>query len=579
MEQTLNNQLPTNRYKGAALLVVLFIVMAITILSLGFLSRSDVELACGRNMVLRTQIDYLADSGLEHARGLILNPQDVDSEYWTGADAQQLIAGSVDYYDLAVVRDDLNPSDRCNYTIDCNAYRLEGGERIGRSEIRAQLRLDPCIALWSGNDMTVWDGTTVYGDVYCNGTLINAGAIDGDAFAHALSGNNISGQVKSVADLSLSWPRVTVADFTTNYTTLTISTGTISGQTFGPYDPVRVCYRNGALVLAGNVRIEGMLIVNGDLSIQGIANSIIAAKKCPALFVTGDLIVGSNGDLDIEGLAVIDGGVRVSAGDANINILGGLFVQGNLLETTSDSSSNDNKGTIVGATWTPVTDGYALNFDGVDDYVKIDANPSLDNLGAITMTARIYPREDSHWHVLDKGEGDKRLYAEGVERTLNGLIRYSSMHANSGGVSNTIVLNSWQHVALTWDQATNTTRLFHNGIEVQYNFQDIGSGSMLDDTTHPFIIGARGGLQDITFFNGLIDDVRIYDRVLDVNDIPPPEGLPGLIGHWKMDEGGRSRITITAAPAKTAVEIWSQTGDVEKWGQAVGAFYRSIKRR
>jgi len=80
----------TNR-QGAALLVVLFIVMVITVLSLGFLSRSDVELACGQNMVLRTQMDYLAESGLEHARGLILNPQDVVSEYWTGATGQQVM--------------------------------------------------------------------------------------------------------------------------------------------------------------------------------------------------------------------------------------------------------------------------------------------------------------------------------------------------------------------------------------------------------------------------------------------------------------------------------------------------------
>jgi len=141
------------------------------------------------------------------------------------------------------------------------------------------------------------------------------------------------------------------------------------------------------------------------------------------------------------------------------------------------------------------------------------------------------------------------------------------------------VLNSWQHVALTWDQATNTTRLFRNGIEVQYNFQNIGSGSMLDDATDPFIIGARGGLQDGMFFNGLIDDVRLYNRALDVNDIPPTDGLSGLIGHWKMDEGGRSRITITAAPEKTAIEIWSQTGDTQKWGQAAGAFFKSIERK
>jgi len=49
----------TSDRRGAALLVVLFIVMAITIAALGFVSQSDVELACGQNMVLRRQMDYL----------------------------------------------------------------------------------------------------------------------------------------------------------------------------------------------------------------------------------------------------------------------------------------------------------------------------------------------------------------------------------------------------------------------------------------------------------------------------------------------------------------------------------------
>ncbi|MGD2095659.1 MAG: hypothetical protein PVH77_11680, partial [Phycisphaerales bacterium] len=116
--------------RGAALLVVLFVVMVITILSLGFLSRSDVELACGQNMVIRTQMDYLAESGLEHAKGLILNPQEISSENWT-VTGQQLIEGSNDYYDIEVVIDESNPDNHCNYIIDCNSYRMRGGERIG----------------------------------------------------------------------------------------------------------------------------------------------------------------------------------------------------------------------------------------------------------------------------------------------------------------------------------------------------------------------------------------------------------------------------------------------------------------
>ncbi|MHC4679209.1 MAG: hypothetical protein ACYTEK_10970, partial [Planctomycetota bacterium] len=151
----------TSERTGAALLVVLFIVMAITITALGFVSQSDVELACGQNMVMRAQMDYLAESGLEHARGLILNPQDVGppDEYWKGGTNLQLSSGS-DFYEVRVDRD---AGDFCNYIIDCNAYREKGAERIGLSRLHAELRLDPCIAYWAGSDTTVWPQMTING--------------------------------------------------------------------------------------------------------------------------------------------------------------------------------------------------------------------------------------------------------------------------------------------------------------------------------------------------------------------------------------------------------------------------------
>jgi hypothetical protein len=317
--------------KGAALLVVLFIVMVITISSLGFLSRSDLELACGQNMALRTQMDYLAESGLEHAKGLILNPQDLASEYWTGATGQQLVAGN-DYYDVAVVRDDSDITNLCNYIIDSNSYRLRSGEKIGRSNIRAELRLDPCIAVWTGKNTTIWSGVTINGDFYCKGTLTNNGAIDGDVFAIGMSGSgSIAGQRKDVNDLSLAWPRVTVADFTSNYTTQTIADSNLTGP-FGPYNPVRICYRTGDLTLVGNAKIEGMLVVDGNLTVQGIANTLTAAKNLPALLVTGNLIAESGGSLQINGLAVVDGTMQVSAEAAGINILGGLFVKNGIVD-------------------------------------------------------------------------------------------------------------------------------------------------------------------------------------------------------------------------------------------------------
>jgi len=187
--------------------------------------------------------------------------------------------------------------------------------------------------------------------------------------------------------------------------------------------------------------------------------------------------------------------------------------------TTATDSVGTNDGTIYGAQWTTGQVGGASNFDGLNDYVRIPGNVALTNLNKITLEAWIYPRQDSHWHILDKGDGDKRIYAEGTSLTLDGRVRYTGSDAFVRSVSNTVVLNAWQHVALTWSRADNTTRLYHNGLEVNYSVKTVGSGSPLYDTSHPWTIAARGALGPVTFFDGLIDEAAIYDQVLSADKI------------------------------------------------------------
>jgi len=315
---------------GVALLVVLFIVATGTVLALGFLSRSDIELQCGQNMILKTSMDYLAESGLEHARGLILCPQDVAGAYWSGGVGQQLDNNSQDFYDVNVVK-----LDECDWRISSTAYRQRGGQLVGRSSLEAELRLDPVVALWVGASTTLQPGATVNGDVYCNGSLTNMGAINGDVFADSISGNSPTGQIKPTADLSLGWPNVTVSDFIFNYPQQAVG-GFLWGQTFGPYEPRRILYSNFALELAGGVTVNTMLIVDGNSTITGSNNIISAAKNVPALLVTGDLIVAPGASLAIEGLAVVDGSVHIDPNSGGVNISGGLFIAGGL----NDSGGN-----------------------------------------------------------------------------------------------------------------------------------------------------------------------------------------------------------------------------------------------
>ena len=130
--------------RGVALIVVLFIVMIATILSLGFLTRSDSELSCGANMVMKTQMDYLAESGLEYAKGRIVS--DSNSAVSWAVAGQQLYSGN-DYYDVNVVSltvpDPNQPMQTFDYQIVSTGYREKNGRNIGESTLKAELFVDP----------------------------------------------------------------------------------------------------------------------------------------------------------------------------------------------------------------------------------------------------------------------------------------------------------------------------------------------------------------------------------------------------------------------------------------------------
>jgi len=328
---------------GVALLVVLFIVMAITILSLGFVSRSDVELACGQNMILRTEMDYLAESGLEHARGLILNPQDIGLEDWTGIHTElQLVEGSSDYYNVTVNRDS---TDFCNYIIECNAYRLQGGDTIGRSSVIATLRLDPCIAYWAGESTTISSRIAITGDVYCNGTLINNGTIDGDAFATSNISGTITGRKNETVTLSypVAWPNLSVTDFEPKYyigATLYSAQQIVGVDIPSPGLLTDVQYCTGNVNMPDNVTINGTLVVGGDLTISGINNVITAQPNFPALVVGGQVLIKDGSSLVINGLAQIRGPIAFEPGviNANIQVTGGLFINSGGIEGITSSS-------------------------------------------------------------------------------------------------------------------------------------------------------------------------------------------------------------------------------------------------
>ena len=341
-------RLNRQKQEGAALLVVLFVVMVIAVVSLGFMSRSDVEMACGKNMMLRTQMDHLAESALEHAKGLILSPQDVGAEYWTGDVRQQLILGGDNYYDVNVVK-----LAECNYQITCAAYRETKGERVGGGNLIAELRIDPAIALWCGADTSISDRVTVNGDIYCNGNLSGSGHMGGDVFAtgSVTAAGVVGRKNNAVAQAPVSWPTLQAGDFNPQYyigpalySTNVIDSNVHPSGNFLPSagNPAGVRYCIGDIKLPGNVSIEGMLVVTGNLTVSGMNNVINAVKNFPALLVGGEVVIENGATLQINGLARIAQRMVISDGAENVDVdvLGALFIAAGGIDGAVSATTN-----------------------------------------------------------------------------------------------------------------------------------------------------------------------------------------------------------------------------------------------
>jgi hypothetical protein len=355
--------------------------------------------------------------------------------------------------------------------------------------------------------------------------------------------------------------------------------GVLSGQTFGPYDPVRICYNSSDVRLAGNVLIEGMLMVGGDLRVGGTGNVVNAGKNLPAVFVKGNMVIENGGGLDVCGLVVVDGQVLIGAGNAGVNILGGLFAAGGLAETAADSSSNGYFGVLYnGPTWRPSGGRIsgAMEFDGADDYVEVKNESSFDITSQITVAAwiKVNAFTRSYQAIVTKGDNAWRIqrYAgtNYIEFACAGL-----SHNVYGSVLGDINVNDgqWHHVAGAYNGST--IYLYVDGVVDA----SAASSGTINANNYKVMLG-ENAQQRNRYWNGLIDDVRIYNRGLsaaEIDTIKAGGAVSGLVGRWGLDEDGGS-VTVTAAPEKTAIIVWSQAGVKEKWGSAADAFFRSIRR-
>jgi hypothetical protein len=172
-----------------------------------------------------------------------------------------------------------------------------------------------------------------------------------------------------------------------------------------------------------------------------------------------------------------------------------------------DWSGHDNYGSLIGEPqWVVGQDGGALEFDGSNS-VDCGNSDNLQITDSITITCWVNPAMLSGWHGLAGLNGSYSF-----KHLDNHLVFTTPGILDHLGYNAILEVGVWQHVAVTFQPNQVGGAVFYiNGVQAdRVDSSDFNTGS------GPFLIGNN---QWNEHYTGLIDDVRIYNKILTAAEI------------------------------------------------------------
>jgi len=191
--------------------------------------------------------------------------------------------------------------------------------------------------------------------------------------------------------------------------------------------------------------------------------------------------------------------------------------------------------------------GKCLSFDGTDDMVDYGNATNLNITGAITISLWIKPAGlpsalDKNWYIFGKGNGlsnsNSGAYALSFYKVNNTL--YFDLASGDGvGNRNSVIskktdwANKWYNIVATWDGTTSAggQKLYINGVLDNKSTSTISALR----TDAPSL---RAGYMSLDFFQGAIDEIRLYNNSISVSQIREGylAGLRRLLALNQMNE-------------------------------------------
>ena len=187
---------------------------------------------------------------------------------------------------------------------------------------------------------------------------------------------------------------------------------------------------------------------------------------------------------------------------------------------------NNHASLLNGAGFISGLDGNALNLDGINDIARVSQTYGLNFNQALTITALVRPQSLSataYSTVVMKGDQTTRGYGMNIYQGKLNFVKLGGADVRS---SVAVTPGAWQRSTITYNQSSRTTQFWVNDVMKQIVIDTAPMNSPTD--SDPLLIGSwlTG---DQSFFNGQIDEIRIYPRVLSLSELkalPMPTQIP-----------------------------------------------------
>ena len=315
--------------------------------------------------------------------------------------------------------------------------------------------------------------------------------------------------------------------------------------TLRPLDPSGT---PGAVVASGSIANTGAILPD-------------TLRPNPRYFSSGSAFPAYKNYADVAGAADNAHAELVSGGAGPDDALGWWAFDDGSGSTAADGSGHGNTATVAGATWATGHFGGALAFDGVDDHVVVPHSASLDQV-TDRMTLAFWLRGDvltQDWVTAMQRTSasgawfDWQLYARALDApsTNHPVFRVDwdrdAVIEAGEQVEGDIVLSpgTWYFIACTCDGSA--MRFYIDGTE---RGSTAIAGGTIPNGGRSLWLGGNDAWGE--YFDGALDDVRIYDRALGQGEI---QALMSGAVRYHVNVATVGSGTVTRSPDQALYDL------------------------